>query len=156
MNQQVRSVYWEAPEHNHIEKTSDWFWIVGIIAVAGAVASILLGNALFGIVIILASVTMMVYGNREPRVFVFEISNRGVRVENDLYRYDNLESFCLDEDAPLGPQLIVKPNKLFSQLIIVPVPEDKVEEIEAILEARLPEVHLEEPFSHQVMEYLGF
>jgi len=41
-------------------------------------------------------------------------------------------------------------------LIIIPVPIDHVSEIESIVNARLPEEHLVEPFSHQLLEYFGF
>ena len=36
----TRAITWEAPEHNHIEKTSDWYWALGIIAVATPGASL--------------------------------------------------------------------------------------------------------------------
>jgi hypothetical protein len=156
MEDAPRSVYWEAPEHTHIEKSSDWYWILGIVAVAGSVASIILGNVLFGIVILLGATVMMLYSRHEPRIIAFEVSGRGVRVENDLYPYSTLESFFLDEDNPNGPQLIVKPTKLLSQLLIIPVPEEYLDVIESILAPRLPEEHLEEPFSHQLLEFFGF
>jgi hypothetical protein len=152
----ARSVYWEAPEHRHFEKTADWYWILGIIAVAASIASIIFGNVLFGIVILLGATVMMLYGHKEPRVIGFEVSPRGVRVENDLYPYSTLESFYIDEESPYGPQLLVKPQRLFSQLLIMPLPEEQLEAIETILESRLPEEHLEEPLSHQILEYFGF
>lgn len=130
--------------------------MLGIIAVAGSVASIILGNVLFGIVIILAAGVMMLYAHRGPRTLRFEIGPRGVRIENLLYPYSSLESFCLDEEHPYGPQLIVKPRKLFAQLLIMPIPEEYMEEIEHILAMRLPEEHMEEPFAHQLLEFFGF
>jgi hypothetical protein len=156
MRDSVRSVYWEAPEHHHLEKTSDWYWILGIIAVAAAVASVLIGNVLFAIVIILASGVMMLHARREPRMFGYEISNRGVRIQEYLYPFSNLESFYLDEDYPLGPQLIVKPKNLLSSILIIPIPEEYLDDIEHILAPRLREEHLEEPLAHRVMQHFGF
>ncbi len=152
----VRSVYWEAPEHNHIEKTHDWYWILGIIAIASSVASIIFGNVLFGIVIILGAMTMFITGNRRPRIIAFEVSLRGIRIENDLYPYSTLESFCLDEENILGAQLIVKSKKMFAPLLIVPVPEEYMIDIENIIAPRLAEEYMEEPFSHKLMEFFGF
>lgn len=151
-----RSVCWEAPEHHHIEKTSDWYWILGIIAVAGSVASIILGNVLFGMVILLGAFVMMLYAQHEPRMREYEVSNRGIRIENILYPYSTLESFYLDEQNPMGPQLIVKPRKLFAQLIIIAIPEEYMEEIEHIIAPRLAEEHLEEPLGHKLLEFLKF
>lgn len=156
MDEQVRGVYWEAPEHNHIEKTQDWYWILGIIAVAGSVASIIFGNVLFAVVILLGAMTVFITSHRKPRVIPFEVSGRGIRIENDFYPYTTLESFFLDEENVFGPQLIVKSKKLFVPLLILPVPEEYTDHIEDIIAARLHEEHLEEPFSHRILEFLGF
>ncbi len=156
MSEQVRSIYWEAPEHNHIEKTGDWYWILWIIAIAGSVASIIFGNVLFGIVIILGAMTMFITSHRKPRVIPFEVSTRGIRIENTLYPYSALESFCLDEENIPGPQLLAKPKKMFAPLLILPVPEEYVSEIEDIISPRLIEEYIEEPFSHRLLEFFGF
>lgn len=149
-------MYWEAPEHTHKEKTSDWFWILGIIAITSAVVSIVLGNTLFAIVIILGAVTMALVGSTHPRIIPFEVSNRGIRVDDALYPYATLESFYLDEENTVDPQLILKSKKLFMPLIIAPIPAEYADLIDSMLAARLPEEHLEEPFSHKLLEFLGF
>jgi len=156
MEKTVRSVYWQAPEHHHIEKTGDWYWVLGIIAIAASIASIIFGNVLFGIVILLGSILMMLYAFRGPRVIPFEISNRGVRVDDSFYPYSVLESFYIDEEHYTGPQVLIKQRSLFSQLIIMPIPEEYLEEIEFILSSRLLEEHLYEPISHQLLEFFGF
>ncbi len=149
-------MYWEAPEHTHIEKTSDWYWILGIIAIAGSVTSMIFNNVLFGVVIVLGAVTMVIVSHRKPRIIPFEISGRGVRIENTLYPYSTLESFCFDEENPVGPQLIVKSKKLFVPLLIIPIPEEYVDAVEDVISARLHEAHLEEPLSHRLLEFFGF
>lgn len=156
MQRDVRSVYWEAPEHFHIEKTGDWYWIFGIFAIAGSISSIIFGNILFGIVIILGTTVMMLYAHHPPRIINFEISGRGIRVEDTLYPYSTLESFFIDEDHRHGPQLIVKSKKLLSQFLIIPIPEENSDEIETILASRLYEEHLEEPIAHKLLEIFGF
>ncbi len=156
MDENIRVVYWEAPEHNHIEKTSDWFWILGIIALAGSIASIMLGNVLFGIVILLAAFAMYVVSHRKPHVIPFEVSGRGVRINQDLYPYATLETYYVDEENPTGPQLLLKSKKLFVPLLILPIPEEYVDDIEGMLAGRLHEEHLEEPLSHRVLEFFGF
>lgn len=150
------SLYWEAPEHTHIEKSHDWFWALGIIAVAGSITSIIFGNALFGVVILLAAMVVFLNGNKPPRIIPFEILTRGIRVGDELYPYTTLESYCVDEANPQGPQVIFKSQKLLMPLIIIPLPEEYVDDIERLVGPKLPVEHLEEPFSHKLMEYLGF
>ncbi len=156
MKGDTRSIYWEAPEHTHIEKTGDWYWILGIIALSGAIASMIFSNVLFGVVIILGALTMVVVSYRHPRVIPFEVSARGIRIKDSLYPYSTLESFYIDEENLGGPQLIVKSKKLFMQLLFVPIPEEYIDEIEEVIAPRLREEHLEEPLAHRLMEYFGF
>ena len=44
--EQVNAITWEAYPHNPTPKGADWFWAVGIIAVALFVAALLLGKIL--------------------------------------------------------------------------------------------------------------
>ena len=41
-------------------------------------------------------------------------------------------------------------------LIIMPIPEEHIEDIEDILEARLPEELIEEPLGTKILEIFGF
>jgi hypothetical protein len=156
MEESVSSIYWEAPEHVHIEKTNDWYWMLWIIAIAGSVASIIFGNVLFGVVILLAAMTMFIISHRKPRTIPFEVSFRGIRIKEDLYPYTTLESFSIDEEHPHGIHLIIKQKKLFSSLLIIPLPEEYTDAIEDIVALRLREEHLKEPIAHHILEYLGF
>lgn len=157
MNESVNSIYWEAPEHVHIEKTGDWYWIVSIIAIAGAVANtILSNNVLFSLVILLGAGTMMLVGYRKPRILSYEVSTRGIRVHDQLYPYATLESFSLDEEHPHGAHLILKSKKMFAPLMVLPIPEEYIHEIDTLIGERLPEEHMNEPLSYRIMEALGF
>ncbi len=149
-------ISWEAEEHAHREKNVDWYWALGIVAVVGAVISVIFGNVLFAIVIVLGAILMAIVSLREPSVIPFAITTRGVRVDDHLYPYSTLGSFCIDEDAQQGPQLLLKSRGTFRPLIIIPLPEEAIEEIDDILAERLPEEHLEESLAHHLLEFLGF
>jgi hypothetical protein len=151
-----RAVTWEAPEHRHNEKTGDWYWALGIIAIAAAAAVVVFGNTLFAVVILLGASTMIVVAHREPKMLNFAVMTRGIRAGNELYPYTTLESFYIDEDNPNGPQLLVKSQKLFMPLLVLPIPEEYVDDIDDLISSRLPEEHLEEPLAHRLLEFFGF
>ncbi len=156
MNEDTRAISWEAPEHRHIEKTSDWYWAVSIVMITASVVSILMGNFLFGVVILLGGSTMILFGHRHPKMMSFEVSARGIRSGSDLYLFPSLESFTIDEENPTGPQLILKSKHYFMPLLIIPLPEEYIDEIDSLLSSKLPEEHLEEPLSHRLLEFFGF
>ncbi len=152
----IREVSWEAPEHHHTEKGSDWFWALGIITIACAVTTIVLGNVLFGIVILLAGVVTALVSVKTPRMMAYAVSLRGVRIGQDLHPYSSLKCFFLNEEHPHHVELLLQSKSIFMPLIIIPVPDDAVDDIEYILETRLPEEHLEESLGHHLLEFLGF
>lgn len=149
-------ITWEAPEHHHIEKGGDWFWVLGILALSGAVAAFFFRNYLFAILILVGAAAMALHTVKPPRVITFMVATRGVRVGERLYPFGSLESYRLDENGPQGPQLLLKSKQLSSPLIVIPVPEEEMDEVEELVKARLKEEDLEEPLAHRVLELFGF
>ena len=157
MNEAVRAVTWEAPEHHRAgERSSDWYWILGIATIAIFVVAVLLNNILFGLLILLAASVVVLVSFREVRVLPFAVTTRGVRIDDRLYPYSTLEAFCIDEDNVSGPQLLLKSKHYFVPLLIMPLPDDASDEVEEIIETRLPTEHLEEPLAHKLFDWLGF
>lgn len=151
-----RGIIWEAYEHHHGEKQSDWFWILGILTFSSAVASMLLGNTLLGILIFIAGTVVAILAARAPKIVSYAVTARGLRIDDRLFPFTTLESFYIDQEGPHGPQLLIKSEKMFMPLLIVPLPEDAVEEIEDMIAERLPEEHIEEPFAHRLLELVQF
>lgn len=156
MATQTPTITWEAFEHPHVEKKSDWYWALGIISFVGAAIAVVFDNILFAIVIVLSAVLMAVVSMRKPSIVPYAITPRGMRVDDELYPYATLESFCIDEEAPSGPQLILKSSGMLRPLMVIPLPPEAIEEVDTILAERLPEEHLEESLAHRLLEFLGF
>ena len=156
MEPPVRSVEWEGPAHHHIENGSDWFWALGIIAVFGAAAAFIFGNYLLAVVVLLGGGVMAGIASREPEIIHYAITPRGLRVDEKLYPYSTLDAFYIDEEDPRGPQLLARSTSALTHLVIMPLPEEHLDDIEEILTGRLPEEHLEEPLSTKLLESLGF
>lgn len=156
MPEQPRGITWEAYEHHHDGKKSDWFWILGIATIASAIASILLGNTLLGVLILIGGVVVAILASREPKIIAYAVTQRGLRIDDKLYPYTTLEAFYIEEDGPFGPQLLVRSEKIFMPLLILPLPEDAMEDIEDLIAERLPEEHIEEPLAHKLLEFFQF
>lgn len=153
----ARSITWEAPAHHHTKKGSDWFWALGIIAFSASAASFFFGNFLLGILIVLAAATLALVANREPDTIAYAVTTRGLRVGDSLYPYSTLEAYYIDdEDEEDVPKLLARSEKMFMHLIVMPLPEDYIEDIESILEEKLPEEHIEEPFATKMLEIFGY
>jgi len=154
--EEVRSITWDAYEHYHIEKGSDWFWILGIITVAITIAAILLSNMLFGVLILIGGLVIALHANHEPDIIEYAVTLRGMRVGDTIYPYSTLDSFYIDEEHPAGARLLVRSQKLFMPLFIISIPEENVDDIEELIASRLPEEHMDEPLVYKILEFFGF
>lgn len=152
----ARAITWEAPEHHHQEKGGDWFFILAIIIVALATASIVLGNALFALLIGVAGGALAVSAAKRPSVIPFAITVRGVRVDDRLYPYSTLRCYHIDEDDPNGPQLLILSKKRFMPIMVLPLPAQYIDDVEDIMRDKLEEKFLEEPLFMKLLEKFGF
>lgn len=149
------SLKWSAPEYHHYQRSTDWFWAVGIITISISLLAFFFHNALFGVLILLSAGILIFYTIRVPEDVEYEINRRGVMVNKDLHPYLTIESFWL-ETRTGEPKIILKSKKAVMPYIIIPVHEDSADEIADVLRQFLEEKEMQEPTSHKVMEYLGF
>jgi len=152
----IRSVSWEAPEHYQGEKSGDWFFALTIITVSVVIAALFFGNTLFALLCAVGGGVLAIAASRPPRIIPFVISVRGIKVGDELYPYTTLRSFHIDEDDPRGPHLLVLSQKHFMPLLVIPIPEEYIDDIEDILAPRLADEFLEEPLFQKLLEFLGF
>lgn len=156
MEPTLRSITWEAPEHHHVEKGNDWFFALAIVIVSLVVVAILFNNVLFALLIGVAGGALAVSAAKRPSIIPYAVTVRGVKIDDRIYPYGTLDSYCIDEDDPRGPQLLLKSERTFMPLIVMPIPVAHIDDIEDILSVRLEEEHLEEPFLVKVLEMFGF
>ena len=149
---------WESYEFDYKEKTSDWFWAVGIITLSIVAIAIIYDNPLFAVFMALAGFTIGSTARKLPRVVTFEINTKGIVVDNVLYPYGNLKTFWVDESKYAPPKLLIKSEKFITPVIVIPIETDvaNASDIRGFLLSFLPEEKMHEPFSHKFMNYLGF
>lgn len=140
-----------------MEKTPDWYWALGLIAVSGTVAALLFNNVLFAVLILFAAFVLALLASREPGEVTFSLTQRGMRVNDILYPYQSLESFAIDEiSRDHIPKLIIEPKSFFTPTLVVPLIGIDPDRIHDYLLDFLPEEDHVEPLTHRIMEWLGF
>ena len=156
MTKQTFKIEWDAHVYEHKQRSSDWFWAVGIVVASVAIASIILGNIIFAILIIVASFALSLFINRPPETIHNIIDENGVTRSNIRYPYDTLHSFWIDEEHS-HKKILLRSKKTFMPLIIVPLGEGSdAENLHEVLVARLEEKYYSLPFVEKLLEYLGF
>jgi hypothetical protein len=151
---------WVTHEYEHSDKTADWFWTLGIIALASAIGAIIFGNVLFAIVVLLGAFVMGMYAARQPDDIEIKITTKGIRAGETLFPYRSLEAFWIDDEDPnddIPPRLLVRSKKMIMPLLVFHLTlETPPDDVRAALRPYLPETHLQEPLSHKLLENIGF
>ncbi|PIR84149.1 hypothetical protein COU18_00115 [Candidatus Kaiserbacteria bacterium CG10_big_fil_rev_8_21_14_0_10_51_14] len=146
---------WSAYEHEHIPRGKDWYYALGIIAASAALTSILFHNVLFGILIIIAAVILGMLANVPPEIARFEVSDRGIRVNETLHTYEEIISFWVEEEKGPRPMLLVDTIKFMAPNLIIPLENIDAHVVRTYLQEHVKEVPMREPFAHKILELFG-
>ena len=148
-------IAWDAPEHYHTEKTSDWYWAVGIITITAAALAFIFSNIIFGIFILVAAFALVVHATKRPRTIHYEINDRGVVVDDILYPFLTLESFWIDAHE-VPPKILIKSHKTFMPYLNIHIEEVDPEKVRDVLLNYISETEHREPISQKILERFGF
>jgi hypothetical protein len=149
---------WETLDHIKENKSSDWFWIIGIIAIAGSFLAIFFNNILLGLIILLSAFASFMFVNTPGRLEDYELNKKGVRIGKVLYPHNTLKSYCVvDEDGFDRDRILIKSEKLFMPILIIPLGNEvTVDEVDDFLEQYIEQEEMREPPTYHIMSWLGF
>ncbi len=139
---------WEGREYVFEEKSADWYWALGIIATAVAVAAILFGNVLLALVVIAGTGTIALAAAKSSRVHRFAIHDTGVVIDETLYPYEAMLHFSVLEyaDESLPPSLSIKTKRFLAPHLLIPIVGHDPIEIYEYISNHLPEGRHEHSF----------
>ncbi|MFA5996147.1 MAG: hypothetical protein WC790_00255 [Candidatus Paceibacterota bacterium] len=151
-------IEWEGREYDHEPKDSDWYWTLGIVAVAGAVAATLFGNYLFAILIIIAVAAMALHATKKPPVHRFRIVETGLMIGDALHPFERMMSFSVLEDieGKLPPVLSIKTETWHSPHLMIPLEGVDVDVVYGYLVQHVDELEHHHSFPDLVAAWLGF
>ncbi|MFC1802196.1 hypothetical protein ACFLY7_02020 [Patescibacteria group bacterium] len=146
-----KEIKWEAPEYEYRQKSSDWFWVVWIIAIGITITSFIYKNPLFGVLIILSTFTLSIYAVRKPNIAKFFLNKKGIKANNKFYSYEDISTFWInDEDN--NPKIIFKLNRSTAPYLIIPLKyEINIHEIKDYLSENLKEEEMNEPLLQKII-----
>lgn len=147
---------WEADGYVFEEKSADWYWALGIIAVAAAVASILFGNVILAILIIAAATTLALSTLKRPQQHLFRITDEGVMVDEKVYAYDRIVSFSVLEylDPARPAALSIRTHYLLAPHLLIPIVGHDPEAVYEFFAEHVEEGRHDESFVERIIELL--
>ncbi|HET9641465.1 MAG TPA: hypothetical protein VFP46_01275 [Candidatus Paceibacterota bacterium] len=156
----ARTVFleWEGREYDHDPKSADWFWSLGIIAVALAVAALLFGNYLFALVVLLASASLALHAAKAPPLHRFRLTDQGLVIGDDLHPFEKMISFSMLEDieGELPPIISIKTESWLSPHLSIPLAGVDADVVYAHFIRSVDEDAHRHSFSDLLAAWLGF
>lgn len=145
---------WEGHEYRFEEKGADWYWALGIVATAAAVASVLFGNVLLALVIIAGAGAIAVAAAKKPSTHQFAIWDEGVSIDDHLYLFSDMLHFSILEyvDETLPPSLSIKTKQFLAPHLLIPIVGHDPVEIYEYITYHLPEGHHHRSATDRVVE----
>ncbi|MEK7564503.1 MAG: hypothetical protein AAB510_02980 [Patescibacteria group bacterium] len=158
----MEKLSWTALEYEDKERSRDWFWALGVIVFTASATAIIFGNYFFAALIVIGGGLLGFLATKKPGRVSYELNEKGLKIENNLFVYENLKSFWVQKENHdphmTHPLLFIKSQRIFMPTITVPIDSDEHgEEVRAIfLHKGVEEEEMQERFSMKIMDVLGF
>jgi hypothetical protein len=149
---------WEGKEYEHNPKSDDWYWALGIVAIAGTIASILFGSYLLALLIIIAATTIALHAAKYPSTHRFRLVENGIMIGDVLHPFERMTSFTDLEDieGKLPPLLSIKTESWHSPHLEIPLNDVDADAVYAYLLHHVDEGVHHHTFNDLVAAWLGF
>lgn len=121
MPPQEQGLSWQVDTHEHKGHSADWYWTLGLLALAGAGLSVFLGNLLLAVILLMGSGCIGYLSARGPREHQVRIDQKGVVLDGTVYPYKNISSFWVEEAPEREPRLLVSTTGIMHPQLIIPL-----------------------------------
>ncbi len=147
---------WEGHEYAFEDHGADWYWALGIVAVAGVLVAILFSNILLALVILAAAIAIGLQAAKHKRTHRFGVYDTGIAIDDNLYLYEDMRDFAILEyvDPSLPPALSIKTNHILAPHLLIPIHDHDPEEIYYYISNHLPEGMHEETVVDRIASFL--
>jgi hypothetical protein len=153
----LETIEWESPEYIHRDHSNDWFWGLGLITLLSVIIAICKGNYIFGIFLLLAGFSLILFSIKRPEINKNKIETKGLSIQGTFYQWSFLKSFNIKDtrDDNLF-KLLIESNKRFLPILTVLVPKEIEEKVEDNLSKVMKKSNIDETGSTVFMDKIGF
>jgi hypothetical protein len=147
---------WQGKEYSFEQKSADWYWALGIVALAIIVACVLFNNILLALVVAAGAGSIALHAAKHPRIHRFQITDEGIAIDTNLYPFSNMLHFSVLEyaDPSWPPSLSVKTKSLLVPHLLIPIEgPDPLDVYEYVLN-HLPEGRHDESVIDRLVDLL--
>ena len=151
----IEKIEWSAPEYKHEEKSIDFLWTVGLVALVISGIAIWQNNYLFAIFILISGASLVFFSVRHPEDMLFSIETSGVTMGKDKYDWKMIKGFDIKKENEKAV-LLIELDKYLLPIYTIPLPIELLSKVKESLLKISTNIELEESKSMKFMEKIGF
>lgn len=148
---------WHGKEYVSGEKSADWFWALGIIAIAIAIVCVIFHNIILGLLVLAAAGAVALQAAKHPRIHRFAITETGIAIDMHFYPFEKMLHFSVLEyaDESIPPSLSIKTKMLLSPHLLIPIVGYDPIDVYDYIAAHLPEGNHHESTIDRIIDLIG-
>ncbi len=93
-------IAWEGPEFENVSHDTQWYMALAVILLLIIIYAVIINSPLMAITFILIGVVAYIQIQKEPRHLVFSVTSIGILVGDELFSFDDIESFWIFYTPP--------------------------------------------------------
>ncbi len=146
---------WRAPEYDIRKHSKDWFLALWIIAGAGAIASFILKNFTFAILLLLIAFVISIITKRPPKLLPTTISEEGIVFGSNRYTFERIKGFVVEKKDTTVGTIFIELKSSIMPVVTIPIREVTPEQVDELLLLFIPRKHIEESLFEKIAHYFG-
>jgi hypothetical protein len=112
---------WEVNEYEKHERNKRWYVITAVIGVALLLYSVISGNYLFALIVVLFGIILFLQDMQQPMQVSFTITETGIVVGNTYYPFKEITNYWMIYNPPEVKNIYFSTSSLLKHRLQVPL-----------------------------------
>ncbi|MCR4280219.1 MAG: DUF5673 domain-containing protein [Candidatus Komeilibacteria bacterium] len=145
-------IAWAIPEYEQYDRGRLWYIIAGIVAALLLVYSFFSANVLFGLIIVIAGVTIFLMDRQRPALIDLHLTTKGIIAGQKFHDYTEIKSFYIIYNPEEIKKLFLEFHSVLKPRLNIELDDQNPNEIRTLLKQYIEEdlEKEEEPLSESL------
>lgn len=131
------SFSWQASEFIHHQKSTGWYLVLALIALALVIAAVITKQWFSIAVFASMTAAVVVYAHKEPRVLSYQLDEKGLMIDGKAHAYSSFKSYSVLKET--GWHVIdLDPTQRFAPRVSIIFDNEDLDKITTILDSKMP------------------
>ncbi len=151
----LEKIEWSAKEYEHKEKSVDFLWTIGLVAILLCGLAIWLKNYLFAVFVLISGASLILLSIKHPKDINFIIETEGISMGKEKYPWKKVKAFNIKKKENEA-MLILELDKYMLPTCFITLPLELVDKVKDNISKVVEAKEIDESPSMKFLEKIGF